>query len=210
MRRHLFTALLPLALTFAASAGFALDEGDRAPDFEARSVSGDAEIALHELRGKVVLVDFWASWCAPCNAAMPQLEKLSQEFPSDSFVVLGVNVDKKLEDARRALEDWTTASPMTAIDRMFVAILDANPGLRPRGGNPPRGFQDDLGFEFLQAAGERVHRRLHDDLDPGLGRIALQPGGWRQRRAHGKGGRKQNKTGSGLHAAIYSPEMNRP
>ena len=111
MRRLLFTALLPLALTFAASAGFALDEGDRAPDFEARSVSGDAEIALHELRGKVVLVDFWASWCAPCNAAMPQLEKLSQEFPSDSFVVLGVNVDKKLADARKALERRKVSYP---------------------------------------------------------------------------------------------------
>jgi thiol-disulfide isomerase/thioredoxin len=104
MRRFLLNALLPIALGFAASAGLALEEGDRAPDFQARSVSGDAQVVLHELRGKVVLVDFWASWCAPCNAAMPQLEKLSKEFPADQFVVLGVNVDKKLEDARRALE----------------------------------------------------------------------------------------------------------
>ena len=104
MRRTLLTALLPLALTLAASAGLALEEGDRAPDFQARSVTGDAQVVLHELRGKVVLVDFWASWCAPCNAAMPQLEKLSKEFPADQFVVLGVNVDKKLDDARRALE----------------------------------------------------------------------------------------------------------
>lgn len=104
MRRFLLNALLPIALGLAASAGLALEEGDRAPDFQARSVSGDAQVVLHELRGKVVLVDFWASWCAPCNAAMPQLEKLSKEFPADQFVVLGVNVDKKLEDARRALE----------------------------------------------------------------------------------------------------------
>ncbi len=81
MRRRLLARLLPLALTLVASAGVALEEGDRAPDFEARAVVGDAEVALHELRGKVVLVDFWASWCAPCNAAMPQLEKLSKEFP---------------------------------------------------------------------------------------------------------------------------------
>jgi thiol-disulfide isomerase/thioredoxin len=102
---HPFRALLLLSLSLAtASASFALEEGDRAPDFQARSVSGEAEVVLHEMRGKVVLVDFWASWCAPCNAAMPQLEKLSKEFPADQFVVLGVNVDKKLEDARRALE----------------------------------------------------------------------------------------------------------
>ncbi len=104
MRRLSFRALLPLALLLAANTSLGLEEGDRAPDFQARSVSGDAEVVLHELRGKVVLVDFWASWCAPCNAAMPQLEKLSKEFPADQFVVLGVNVDKKLEDARRALE----------------------------------------------------------------------------------------------------------
>jgi thiol-disulfide isomerase/thioredoxin len=104
MRRRFLNALLPLALMATASAGLALDEGDRAPDFQARSVAGDAQVVLHEMRGKVVLVDFWASWCAPCNAAMPQLEKLSKEFPADQFVVLGVNVDKKLDDARRALE----------------------------------------------------------------------------------------------------------
>jgi peroxiredoxin len=111
MRRRLLNALLPLILTLAASAGFALDEGDRAPDFQARSVAGDAEVVLHKLRGKVVLVDFWASWCAPCNAAMPQLEKLSKEFPADQFVVLGVNVDKSLDDARRAIERRSVTYP---------------------------------------------------------------------------------------------------
>jgi thiol-disulfide isomerase/thioredoxin len=103
MRTRALRALLPLAFALAASAAFALDEGDRAPDFEARSVVGDAEVALHAMRGKVVLVDFWASWCTPCQAAMPQLEKISKEFPADRFVVLGVNVDKKIEDARKAL-----------------------------------------------------------------------------------------------------------
>jgi thiol-disulfide isomerase/thioredoxin len=111
MRRRLLTLLVPLALAFASSAGFALGEGDRAPDFQARSVTGDAEVVLHKLRGKVVLVDFWASWCAPCNAAMPQLEKLSKEFPADQFVVLGVNVDKKLDDARRAIERRKVSYP---------------------------------------------------------------------------------------------------
>jgi len=111
MTPRFLRALLPLAVALTASASFALDEGDRAPDFQARSVVGDAEVVLHEMRGKVVLVDFWASWCAPCNAAMPQLEKLSKEFPSDQFVVLGVNVDKKLADARRALEKRPVTYP---------------------------------------------------------------------------------------------------
>jgi thiol-disulfide isomerase/thioredoxin len=111
MRRRALTLLLPLAFLFAAGAGLALDEGDRAPDFQARSVSGEAQVVLHQLRGKVVLLDFWASWCAPCNAAMPQLEKLSKEFPADRFVVVGVNVDKKLDDARRALAKRSVSYP---------------------------------------------------------------------------------------------------
>ena len=111
MRRRFLTPLLPLAVWLATSASLALDEGDRAPDFQARSLNGDAEVVLHKLHGKVVLVDFWASWCAPCNAAMPQLEKLSKEFPADKFVVLGVNVDKKLEDARHALERRPVSYP---------------------------------------------------------------------------------------------------
>ena len=111
MRRSLMRSLLPLAFTLAASAAPALEVGDRAPDFQARSVVEGAEVVLHQLRGKVVLVDFWASWCAPCNAAMPQLEKLSKEFPADQFVVLGVNVDKKLDDARRAIERRKVSYP---------------------------------------------------------------------------------------------------
>jgi thiol-disulfide isomerase/thioredoxin len=111
MRTRALRALLPLAFALAASAAFALDEGDRAPDFEARSVVGDAEVALHAMRGKVVLVDFWASWCTPCQAAMPQLEKISKEFPADRFAVLGVNVDKKIEDARKALAKRPVSYP---------------------------------------------------------------------------------------------------
>lgn len=97
-------SLLPLAFAMTATAAVAVGEGDRAPDFQARSVAGDAEVALHSMRGKVVLVDFWASWCAPCKAAMPEFEKISKEFPADQFAVIGVNVDTKIEDARRALE----------------------------------------------------------------------------------------------------------
>ncbi len=100
-RARIVLAAAWLALAAAASA---LEAGDPAPDFQARSVVGDGQVALHALRGKVVLVDFWASWCAPCNAAMPQLEALSKEFPADQFAIVGVNVDTKLADARRALE----------------------------------------------------------------------------------------------------------
>lgn len=104
MKRRWVRVMSGAVFALLAAAGEAAEEGQPAPDFQARSVIGDQPVALHALRGKVVLVDFWASWCAPCNAAMPQLEALSKEFPADRFVVVGVNVDAKVEDARRAIE----------------------------------------------------------------------------------------------------------
>ena len=55
------------------------------PDLEAR------EIALENFKGKIVLLDFWATWCSPCRMTMPVVEKLSREYPDD-VVVLAVNL----------------------------------------------------------------------------------------------------------------------
>ena len=56
-------------------------------------------LRLAEQRGRVVMVNFWATWCGPCRQEMPQLDRLYQKYKSSGFVLLGVNVD---EDARKA------------------------------------------------------------------------------------------------------------
>ena len=64
--------------------------GSEAPDFTLSDVAGHA-YHLRDLRGKVVVVDFWASWCGPCRASMPNLQKISQDYGNRGVVVLGLD-----------------------------------------------------------------------------------------------------------------------
>lgn len=96
--------LAPLLALAIASAAPALDVGDRAVDFEAPLLDGERTLKLSAHRGKVVYLDFWASWCDPCTKAIPAIEKLRAEFPSEDFQVLAVNVDKSSKKAAKFLK----------------------------------------------------------------------------------------------------------
>ena len=65
-------------------------EGFLAPDFRLETFGGDG-YTLSELRGKPVLINFWASWCPPCRSEMPAIQKVYEEFQDQGFVVLAVN-----------------------------------------------------------------------------------------------------------------------
>ncbi len=73
--------------------------GRKAPDFTLETIDGRAKISLSDLRGQVVVIDFWATWCAPCKRYLPQLAKL--ETLHDRVRVLAVNID---DDRRNAVE----------------------------------------------------------------------------------------------------------
>ncbi len=69
--------------------------GDPFPALDAGSLVGLSGGALPATAGQVLLVDFWASWCAPCKASFPALAKLHQELSARGVVVLGVSIDEK-------------------------------------------------------------------------------------------------------------------
>jgi thiol-disulfide isomerase/thioredoxin len=91
MRTRLWIAGPALALL--ASALFAIQEGQSAPDFKLPASDGRSEIHLADYRGKVVLVDFWATWCRPCVSSLPELVGLSKRFEGRPFAMVSVSTD---------------------------------------------------------------------------------------------------------------------
>ena len=78
--------------------------GDAAPDFKLMDTAGK-EVTLASLKGKVVLLDFWATWCGPCKAAMPSIQKISEDYKGKDVVVLGVNTWERKEGAGKKYMD---------------------------------------------------------------------------------------------------------
>jgi peroxiredoxin len=109
-------ALILLLALAAGPAGAALSPMAQAPDFTLKTLEGP-NLRLNEQRGRVVLVNFWATWCGPCKQEMPHLGRLYDRYRSAGFVLLGVNVD---DDPRQA------AALAARLGLRFPVLLDAD------------------------------------------------------------------------------------
>jgi len=110
-----------VALGFLASAAVAADKGikigDSFPDLNSFSLEGKLP---ETFKDKVVLVDFWASWCGPCKDSFPVMEELQQRYGTKGLVILAVNLD---ED-RATMDDFLKKHPVT-----FTVVRDAKKSL---------------------------------------------------------------------------------
>ena len=97
--------------------------GEPAPAFEGVPLVGRAAIRLEDYRGKVVHLDFWASWCPPCRLSLPWLERLHRDFGATGFEVVAVNVDEDPADALRFLDRVPVGFPVISDARGEIATL---------------------------------------------------------------------------------------
>jgi cytochrome c biogenesis protein CcmG/thiol:disulfide interchange protein DsbE len=93
-------------------------KGFLAPDFSLQTSDGET-IRLSELRGRPVLLNIWASWCTPCKAEMPALQRTYQTYVSQGFVILGINAANQ-DDSAQAIS-FAAAQGLT-----FPILLDAS------------------------------------------------------------------------------------
>lgn len=89
----------------------AAEEGKPAPGFTLESLDG-ANVKLNELRGTVVLVNFWASWCGPCRTEMPLLDELYRQYKDYGFTILGINLDEERSRALKLLDKVPVTFPV--------------------------------------------------------------------------------------------------
>ncbi|GMQ86982.1 MAG: TlpA disulfide reductase family protein [Gammaproteobacteria bacterium] len=135
-RALLVTAISSLLVTGTAYADF---KAGPAPDFTLKSESG-SNLRLSEFRGEVVMINFWASWCAPCRQEMPLLDELYTQYQPLGFTILGINVEEDSTKARQMLKNIPVNFPVlfdntSEVSKLYNVVAMPSTVLIDRDGN---------------------------------------------------------------------------
>lgn len=107
---------LAAALALAMPRSHAAEVGQPMPSVPVAQAfqKGGPPVDLRTYQGKVLYVDFWASWCVPCRTSMPALEAMYRKYRDRGFVVVGVNKDDRWTDAERFLQKYPASFPLAS------------------------------------------------------------------------------------------------
>ena len=108
----MFRSLLLAASLGLSSAAMAVGVGEKAPSFSLPTLGSGQSMGLSKYKGRVVYVDFWASWCGPCRESLPMLNELRNELKRKGFEVLAINLDENTDDAKAFLKQFPVSYPV--------------------------------------------------------------------------------------------------
>ena len=128
--------VLCLLMSVTAVSG---EQSGPAPDFSLADRDGNV-VTLSELKGKVVLINFWATWCGPCREEMPLLDALYQRYEPLGFTMLGVNVEEHSQDAENFLAETPVTFPIlydpeNGVSKLYEVAAMPSTVLVDRNGN---------------------------------------------------------------------------
>lgn len=108
----LISAVFALALWMVTSVSVAVTVGQPAPPIALPTLQTQQTLSLRDLRGKVVLVDFWSSWCASCRQSLPYFDTLRTQLQGEAFEIFAVNLDDEASEALEFLNAYPVSYPI--------------------------------------------------------------------------------------------------
>ncbi len=115
-------------MLLCAAAAAALGRGDTAPDFSRRDLAGHT-VHLRDYRGKVLLVNFWASWCSPCLEEMPRFSQWQRQYGVQGLQIIGVSMDDGEMQVRQFLAGHPVSYPIVRGDARLAESFGGVLGL---------------------------------------------------------------------------------
>ena len=108
--------------------GFSAEIGGKAPSFSLKDINGNT-VTLESLKGKVVFLDFWATWGGPCKEEFPELDALYKKYGKDGFEVVGISVDKTESNVAEFLKKRPVSFTILTNTKGDVAETYGLPGM---------------------------------------------------------------------------------